>query len=76
VIPLSTGKPRLVPLVRTRLELRLHKRGEDGVIWDGAATAVRAAGTPKGADEAVAADLVAALLRTYPAEPEGEVGVP
>jgi len=76
VIPLSTGKSRLVPLVRTRLELRLHKRGEADAVWDGTATTVRAAGTAKGADAAVAADLVAALLRTYPAEPEGIVGVP
>lgn len=76
VIPFSTGASALVPLVRTRLELRIRKRGADGIVWDGAAVTVRAAGTRKGADEPVAADLSEALLRGYPAEPEGDAGVP
>jgi hypothetical protein len=75
-IPLSTGKSRLVPLLRTQLEIRIRKRGEEGVVWNGAAVTVRAAGTRKGADDVVASDLSEALLRTYPAEPEGVVGVP
>jgi hypothetical protein len=75
-IPLSTGKSRLVPIQRTRLEMRIRKRGAGGVVWDGVAVTVRAAGTPKGADEAVAADLSEALFRSYPAQPEGVVGVP
>jgi hypothetical protein len=76
VIPFSTGASALVPLVRTRLELRIRKRGADGVVWDGAAVTVRAAGTKKGADEPVAVDLSEALLRGYPTEPEGVIGVP
>lgn len=75
-IPLSTGKSRLVPLQRTRLEIRIRKRGEEGIVWHGAATTVRAAGTRKGGDDAVASDLSEAVLRGYPAEPEGVVGVP
>jgi hypothetical protein len=75
-IPLSTGKSRLVPLQRTQLEIRIRKRGEEGVVWTGAAVTVRAAGTRKGADDVVASDLSEALLRTYPGEPEGVVGVP
>lgn len=76
VIPFSTGQSRLVPLQRTRLEMRIRKRGETAVVWDGAAVTVRAAGTRKGADDLVAADLSKAVLRLYPAEPEGVVGVP
>ena len=76
VIPLPTGKSRIVPLQRIRLELHIRKRGESGIVWDGAAVTVRAAGTKKGADEVVASDLSEALLRGYPAQPEGVVGVP
>lgn len=75
-IPLPTGNSEIVPLQRIRLELRVHKRGDAAVIWDGAAVTVRAAGTRKGTDEAVAADLSGAILRGYPVEPEGIVGVP
>jgi hypothetical protein len=76
VLPLSTGKSRLVPLQRTRLEMRIRKRGEEGAVWNGTAVTVRPAGTRKGADDVVASDLSQALLRVYPAEPEGIVGVP
>jgi len=76
IIPLPTGKSRLVPLQRVQLELRIRKRGEDGIVWHGAAVTVRAGGTKKGADEVVAADLSNALLRSYPAVPEDVVGVP
>ncbi|UAK24270.1 hypothetical protein [Sphingomonas nostoxanthinifaciens] len=75
-IPLSTGKSTLVPLQRTQLELRIRKRGEDGVVWHGAAMTVRAAGTRTGVDEVVASDLCAAILRGYPADFEGVVAVP
>lgn len=76
IIPLPTGKSRLVPLQRTRLELRIRKRGEEAVVWDGAAVTVRAAGTRKGADEVVASNLSEAVLRSYPAEPAALIGVP
>jgi len=75
-VPLATGKSRLVALQRIRLEIRIRKRGEDSILWDGAALTVRAAGTRKGADEIVAADLSQAVLRSYPAEPGDVVGVP
>ena len=74
-IPLSSGSV-MVPLLRTRLELRIRKRGADIVVWDGAAVTVRAARTKRGADGLVAADLSEAILRGYPAEPEDVVGVP
>jgi hypothetical protein len=76
VIPFSTGASTIVPLVRTRLEMRIRKRGADAVVWDGAAVTVRAARTKKGADAPVAADLSSAVLRGYPVQPEGVVGVP
>ena len=76
IIPLPTGKSRLVPLQRVQLELRIRRRGEESIIWHGAAVTVRAAGTKKGADEVVAADLSNTLLRSYPVQPEDVVGVP
>lgn len=75
-VPLPTGKSALVPLQRTRLELRIRKRGEDNVLWQGAAITVRPAGARKGQDAVVASDLAEALLRAYPAQPEDVVGVP
>ncbi|WP_442681372.1 hypothetical protein ACSBM8_09480 [Sphingomonas sp. ASY06-1R] len=75
-IPLPTGKSNIVPLQRTRLELRIRKRGTPDIVWNGAAVTVRAAGTPKGADARVAADLSNALLRSYPLQPPTDIGVP
>jgi len=75
-IPFSQGNTRLVPLQRTRLELRIRKQGEDAVVWHGAAVTVRAAGTRKGADSLVAATLTQAALASYPAVREDAVGVP
>ena len=76
VLPFSTGETRLVPLQRVRLEIRIRKRGEDGMVWNGTAVTVRAGGTPKGADGVVATDLSEALLRIYPAIPEDVLTVP
>jgi hypothetical protein len=75
-IPLSARETRLVPLQRFRLEMRIHKRGEDGVVWHGAAVTVRAAGTRKGTDDAVAADLSEAILRGFPAQSDDTATVP
>jgi hypothetical protein len=75
-IPLATGKSTLVPLQRTQLEVRIHRRDDPSILWHGAAITVRAAGTRKGQDATVAADLSQALLRAYPAQPEDIVGVP
>jgi hypothetical protein len=75
-IPFGTGNSTVVPLQRTRLEVRLHKRGDDSILWQGAAVTVRGAGTKKGMDEAVATDLSEALLRFYPNQPPEAIGVP
>jgi hypothetical protein len=75
-IPLSTGDSELVHLQRTRLELRIRKRGETGFVWDGTAVTVREAGTKNGANETVAADLSRVLLQSYPVQPKDVVGVP
>lgn len=75
-VPLSTGKSRLVPLQRIRLEIRIRKRGEEATVWEGAAVTIRAAGTRKGADDMVASNLSEAVLRSYPARIGGVVGVP
>jgi hypothetical protein len=71
-VMLPTAKVRTVPLQQTRLEIRIKKRGEDAVIWHGAALTVRAAGQ----DRAISADLAKAILRTYPEQAEGVASVP
>lgn len=76
VIPLSGQRSRSVPLRRFTLELRIRKRGQEVIVWRGAAVTVRAAGTGQGADEAIAASLSNAILAGYPVEPQGVVGVP
>jgi hypothetical protein len=76
LLALPTTKMRTVPLRQTRLEIKIHKRGESEVLWHGIAITVRAAETKTGRDEAVAADLAEALLRAYPAQPEDIVSVP
>jgi hypothetical protein len=75
IVPFSTGKSDIVPLRRIRLEMRLRRRGEPSVVWHAAAVTVRAAGSRK-ATEQNAMDLSRALLRGYPAEPQGDIGVP
>lgn len=75
-IPLSPGRSELVPLRRTRLEIRIRRRGEADIVWDGAAVTARQAGSGKGADKAVASDLAQAILRAYPVAPSDVIGVP
>lgn len=75
-VPLSTGRSELVALQRTRLEMRFRRRGETGVVWDGAAVTVREAGTPRGTATAVAADLSQAVLGPYPIAPTAVLGIP
>ncbi len=76
VVPLSAGASSVVTLQRTRLEIRIRKRADGSVVWDGAAVTVRGGDTRKGADRTVASDLSEALLRSSPAEPKDVVGVP
>jgi len=75
-VPLATAKSRLVALQQIRLEIRIRKRGEENILWDGSALTVRPAGTRKGGDDIVAADLSEAVLRSYPAEVRDVIGVP
>lgn len=75
-IALPTGKSTLAPMERTRLDIRIHKRGDDTVLWHGAAVTVRAAGTRTGQDGVVATDLIEAILRDYPTQPQDVIGVP
>jgi len=76
VVPFSTGRSNVVTLLRTRLEIRIRKHGEQDAVWDGTALTVRATGTKKGSDDAVAADLSQALLQAYPASLGEAIGIP
>lgn len=74
-ISLSSGT-RLTSIERTRLEIRIRKRGAPDIVWDGVAVTVREPGTRNGTPEAVAADLSRALLQSYPAQTREIIGVP
>jgi hypothetical protein len=73
---LPNGKTRLAPLQRTRLDFRIRKRGQSGIVWQGAAITVRTAGSREGQDAVIAADLIQAILRDYPKPQENVIGVP
>lgn len=75
-LALPTAKTRTMSLQQTRLEIRIRKRGEQAVIWQGTAMTVRARGASDGKDAAVASDLSEALFRGYPAQPEAVISVP
>lgn len=71
-LPVPSGKTRHVALERTELEMRLHRRGDQSIIWSGSAVTVR----PADKQGAAAAALCNALLRAYPEQPEAVIGVP
>lgn len=75
-IALPTSKSKTVPLQQTRLEISIRKRGEDTVLWHGAALTVRPDNGNEGQDSAVAADLSAAIFRSYPAQSEDVASIP
>ena len=71
-VPVPSRKSRLVALERTQLDMILRKRGEEEVVWRGAAVTVRPAET----QAKVASDLCNALLRAYPSQSDEVIGVP
>lgn len=73
---LPTNKTKTMPLQQTRLEIRIRKRGEENVMWHGAAMTVRSPGTPEGKEAAVASDLSEAIFRNYPDQSETLISVP
>ncbi|MDO6414618.1 hypothetical protein Q4F19_09520 [Sphingomonas sp. BIUV-7] len=73
---LPSSKSRIVPLLRTRLEVQIRRQGDQAVLWKGAAVTVRPGSTPTGDDGAVAADLSDALLRGYPAQSDEVISIP
>ena len=75
-VSLPTAKTKTVPLQQIRLDISIRKRGEQAVLWQGAAMTVRAPATAEGKDAAVATDLSEAIFRVYPAQAEGLISVP
>ena len=75
-VPLPSGKVRLVSILQTRLEVRIKKLGEDGVVWSSAALTVRASNSGNGRERIVAADLAKAIFQVYPAQPDSVIAVP
>lgn len=71
-IPLSGNRSSLVTMQRVMIEVRIHKRGDDAVLWHGAAVTVR----PGPAAERLAMQLSRAALSAYPAVVETAVSIP
>jgi hypothetical protein len=76
IVPLPSGKVRLVSTLQTRLEIRIRRLGENNVLWSSAALTVRPSGTESGLATVVAADMAKAIFRIYPAQPESVAAVP
>lgn len=76
VVPLPSGKLKVVGVLQTRLEVRIKRLGEDDILWKGAALTVRPAGSGNGQEKVVAADLAKAMFKTYPAQSERDITVP
>ena len=76
IVPLPSGKLRLVSIMQTRLEIRIKRLGEDAVVWRSAALTVRPSNAGNGQERVVAEDLVKAMFRDYPAQFESVITVP
>ena len=74
-IPISKGKSVIVPLQRTRVEFRLRRRGEQAVLWHGAAVTIRSASAPDGSADQVAFALSQAALSSYPTQTAGAISI-
>lgn len=75
-IPISKGKPVLVALQRTLVEIRMRRRGEQAVLWHGAAVTVRSTGATDGTADQVAFALSQAALSSYPTQTAGAISIP
>ncbi len=75
-VPLQFGKMKVVPILQTRLEIRIKKLDADVVLWSGTALTVRPLNSDNGQEKVVAADLVQAIFRAYPAQPDSVITVP
>lgn len=73
---LPTSKVTTVSLEQTKLEIRIQKRGDGAILWQGAAITIRPKDSKQGQDEAVANALADALIRTYPDQSDTAVSVP
>ena len=75
-IPISKGKSVLMPLQRTRVEIHMRRRGEQTVLWHGAAVTVRSTGATDGGADQVAFALSQAALSSYPTQTAGAISIP
>ncbi|HWK35516.1 hypothetical protein, partial [Sphingomonas sp.] len=78
-VPLPSGKGQVSTLVSTAIEIRIRQRADaDDAAprWSGRAATAQATGTREGAPAAVAAKLVGALFRNFPADSGLSISVP
>lgn len=72
IISIPSGKSRHVALERTTIDMRVRRRDASMNVWKGTAVTVR----PADAAERASRDLCNALMRAYPDQVEGIIGVP
>lgn len=75
-VSLPSGKLKVVPILQTRLEIRIKRLGEEDIVWSGTALTVRPSNSGNGREKIVAADLVKAIFGAYPSQPESVITVP
>ena len=68
------GRPR--GLVTTTLNLRIKRRADDSVTWEGRATSSGRADRPEGSPSALALRLADALFQGFPGESGSTIRVP
>jgi hypothetical protein len=58
------------------VEIRLRRRGEQAVLWHGAAVTIRSTSAPDGSADQVAFALSQAALSSYPTQTAGAISIP
>jgi hypothetical protein len=71
-VALGSGKARVGELVQSEMDVRLSRRGDAGVIWQGRVTTNQVSGTRADEPRALADRLATALFRNFP-QPSGLV---
>lgn len=75
-IPLSRGRAVLAPLQRITVQVRIRRRGEPAVLWQGAAMTVRSGAMRGRAADDLSSSLSQAALSAYPVQAAGTISIP
>lgn len=75
-IPLSRGSTVLAPLQRITVQVSIRRRGDQTVLWHGAAMTVRPGRIQGGGADDLSSSLSQAALSSYPVQAPGTISIP